>query len=184
MDRALFIRINQSHILPMNQLMVLLTNYGREIVWSIVGVALALKGGKAGRKAAIIMFLTVLVLIPTGIIAKQLVARPRPVVPDNDFLIAADLDFAFPSGHALITSAFAAVLLAMFRSSRKQMLFSILMSIEAALVCFSRVYVGAHYPLDVVGGIILGTGMAMLLVAWQEQLDKRVFQRIYKSIAR
>ena len=46
-----------------------------------------------------------LVLIPLGELEKDIVARPRPVIPASDFLISADKDYAFPSGHAVIVSA-------------------------------------------------------------------------------
>lgn len=182
MDESLFVKINQTHIPSLNQLMILLTRYGREVVWTLVCIALFFKGGEAGRKTAIIMAITVLVLIPLGIFSKELIARPRPVVSDND-LVAADSDFAFPSGHALITAACAAVLLGMFRNTRRQALFSIVLATEAALVCFSRIYVGGHYPLDVIGGILLGTSVTMFFIASEEQLDK-ILRRIYKVIAK
>jgi membrane-associated phospholipid phosphatase len=47
----------------------------------------------------------------------------------------------------------------------KQMIFSIILGIEALFVSYSRIYVGNHYPLDVVGGILLGTGVACAVIA-------------------
>jgi membrane-associated phospholipid phosphatase len=49
--------------------------------------------------------ISMLVLIPVGILAQDIVARPRPAIPKSDFLIAADKDYAFPSGHAVMVSA-------------------------------------------------------------------------------
>ena len=46
-----------------------------------------------------------LVLIPIGIFAKEVVERPRPAIPSADFLIQPDTEFSFPSGHAVIVSA-------------------------------------------------------------------------------
>jgi len=52
----------------------------------------------------------------------------------------------------------------MFRGNVKRTILFVGLTFEAALVCFSRIYVGVHYPLDVVGGILLGTGFSFLLV--------------------
>jgi membrane-associated phospholipid phosphatase len=69
--------------------------------------------------------------------------------------IPTDLDSSYPSGHALIVSIGAAFSVAKFRRKAVALLFVL----EAALVCYARVYVGMHYPLDVVGGIFLGIGI-------------------------
>src|SRR5919198_5408818 len=146
-DARAYLQVNNSHYKWLNQLMVLFSQYGREFVWTIIGILLVIFGGWTGRKTAIVMAISMIVLIPIGAIAKEAVGRPRPVIPQSDFLIAADSEFAFPSGHALITSAGSAVLLTLFRNSPRRLAISIGLAVEAALVCFSRVYIGGHYPL-------------------------------------
>jgi membrane-associated phospholipid phosphatase len=98
-------------------------------------------------------------------------------------LIPADSEFSYPSGHALIVSAAAAVALAVFRDSAKKLILSLIFAIEAALVCISRVYVGGHYPLDVVGGILLGVGVSFIFV-WKEKEIESGLQKIMTRIKR
>ena len=169
-DIAIFLQVNKLHYAPLNQFMVLMTQYGRELIWSMVIVVLFIFGGSRGKKTAAIMALAMIVLIPVGIVSKEIVARPRPFIPKTDFILAADSQYAYPSGHATIVSAGVVILVTLYsnknnnNSSSKKKALSIVLLIEAAIVCFSRVYVGGHYPLDVVGGILLGAGISFLFV--------------------
>jgi membrane-associated phospholipid phosphatase len=79
-------------------------------------------------------------------------------------LIGADSEFAFPSGHALIVSAGATVALLLFNDTPRKLVISSLLAVEASFVCISRIYVGGHYLLDVIGGILLGVGVSLILV--------------------
>jgi membrane-associated phospholipid phosphatase len=161
--------------------MIYLTVYGREICWTLVIILFFTLGKKKGKKIAILMTIVMIVLIPVGMLSKQIIERPRPEIPDNDFLIPADSEYAFPSGHALIVSAGVAISIALYRNSFKELLISILLVTEAGLVCFSRVYVGGHNPLDVIGGILLGVGISFLFV-WKQNIFESLLYRLSTSI--
>jgi undecaprenyl-diphosphatase len=176
-----FLKISNSHYHALNEFMVIMSKYGREVVWSLTIILLFVFGGWTGKKAAIIMALAMLVIVSIGTAAKDIVARPRPVIPRVDFLVAADREYAFPSGHAMIVSAGAATVLALFRDSPRKLAISLTLAVEAALVCFSRVYVGGHYPLDVVGGILLGVGISFIFVA-EERYVEQLLVRIKKIV--
>jgi undecaprenyl-diphosphatase len=170
-DNLAFLQLNNLHHSFFNQFMIWMTMYGREVVWSIAIILLFVIGGWTGKKTAIVMTLAMIVIIPIGIAAKEIVARPRPIIPKSDFLLTADSEYSFPSGHAMIVSAGAASALVLFRDSHKKLIISLALSVEAALVCLSRVYVGGHYPLDILGGIFLGVGIALLFIAVVKNIE-------------
>jgi undecaprenyl-diphosphatase len=89
-------------------------------------------------------------------VAKSVIGRPRPFasLDEADPLFGSTLGSSFPSGHAA-TAAAGVVALAVL--TRKAVPALVLL---ALLVSFSRVYVGVHYPLDVVGGAVLGAIVA------------------------
>lgn len=182
-DTSAFLKVNDSHVAFLNNIMICLTKFGREAFWIATIILLFILGGMGGKKTAIVLVLAFIVLIPIGYAAKDLVQRERPVIPDSDVILAQDSDYSFPSGHATIVSAGAAIALALFRDSKRKIAISLALTLEAALVCISRVYVGGHYPLDVVGGILLGVGIAFLFVGATRQVE-RITQSISRTLKR
>ncbi len=182
-DTSLFLKVNDSHIQFLNQPMIWLTEYGREVVWTAAIILLSVFGGRSGRRAAAVMVVVILLLIPLGYAAKEIVQRPRPTIPQDDFLIPADSEYAFPSGHALIVAAGATTILSLCRGSSRRLALSLGLTVEAALVSISRVYVGAHYPLDVVGGVLLGAGVAFIFIGSADHMDRSI-QRLVGYIRR
>lgn len=90
---------------------------------------------------------------------RQAIGRDRPPhrFDDPRPLIDVPVTDSFPSGHAS-TSFACAALLAWLTPLPKVPLFAL-----AALIAFSRVYNGVHYPLDVLGGAALGLAVATAL---------------------
>jgi undecaprenyl-diphosphatase len=100
-----------------------------------------------------------------GVIAKlvkYLIDKPRPFeVLQVHKLIAEPASAAFPSGHATIYFAIA------FAFWRTKYFWPLI--VLAVLGSLGRVFVGVHYPLDILGGAVLGG-----LMAW-------IFRRLFKS---
>jgi undecaprenyl-diphosphatase len=178
-DTSAFLKVNNSHVNFLNKIMVWLTEYGREAFWIMTVILLFIFGGMSGKKTAVVLVLAFIVLIPIGFVAKEIVQRPHPTIPESNFLLAQDSEYSYPSGHATIVSAGAAIALSLFRDSKRKLAISLALATEAALVCISRVYVGGHYPLDVVGGILLGVGVSFLFIGATKKVEK-----IMQSIAR
>ncbi|MFG2354178.1 phosphatase PAP2 family protein [Streptomyces sp. NPDC048521] len=99
--------------------------------------------------------LAVLVNVPI----RGFVERPRPFVDHRglDVLVSGKSDFSFVSDHATITMALG---VGLFVANRR---FGIAGIGLALLEGFCRVYMGVHYPTDVVGGFALGTAVVLLL---------------------
>jgi undecaprenyl-diphosphatase len=90
---------------------------------------------------------------------KALVDRPRPFerYAEPKTLVPHPHDASFPSGHAATSFAAATMLSLAFPSLAAPLL------VLATAVSFSRVYVGVHYPLDILGGAVLGALVAIAL---------------------
>lgn len=89
----------------------------------------------------------------TNVFVKNIVARMRPYdrMTELILLIEKQHDFSFPSGH---TCASFAAAYAMYRALPERR--GVPLLILAALIAFSRLYVGVHYPSDVIAGALVG----------------------------
>ena len=110
---------------------------------------------------------------------KVLVARQRPnptllfdpLAPENG-------TDSFPSGHVsfAVTLAFAVYFLA--RGTRWAKFVAVAGVVVVAVVAWSRLYIGVHYPSDVVGSVLAGTAAVILLAGCWNWLAPRVWKRV------
>lgn len=125
--------------------------------WIAIGVLVALWLRRPWPAVAVPLAVLVAELASAGL--KSVTDRARP--PEGlgvDSLVPTPSTSAFPSGHAA-TSMAAAVVLAVAAPALAPVFLSL-----AALVGVSRLYVGVHYPLDVVAGAMLGACLATALL--------------------
>lgn len=92
--------------------------------------------------------------------------RPPTVVLDPEPLVGVPNTSSFPSGHTSTSFACAYVI------SRLAPRLTVYVFVLAALIGFSRVYVGVHYPIDVLAGAVLGLGVAKALLMLLEALRR------------
>ena len=130
---------------------------GLGLLWIGIALVLALVWRRRG-----VLVLTVIAVAAADLVARGLkqlvdVERPSSRYAEPKPLVAAPHDHTFPSGHAA-TSFAAATILTAARPRWGPLWFLL-----ALAVGFSRVYVGVHYPLDIVGGAVLGIATAIAL---------------------
>ena len=97
------------------------------------------------------------------------IQRPAAVLPHDDFQIIGDplVANAFPSGHSVTALLFTACLIFYFRP---KFWLSFLILVAGLMAAFARIAVGAHWPLDVLAGAILGwTGGYLLMTLYAHQ---------------
>lgn len=145
------------------------------ILWIIVTAVLLIipKTRKTGILCLISLGFTVLV---NNIILKNLVNRTRPyeAIPDLILITKNPGDASFPSGH---TAASFSVAVVMLMTMKKR--YGIPAIVLASLIALSRLYVGVHYPSDVLGGFVVATLIAVATV----EISKPVSKALEKKLA-
>ena len=141
---------------PLNDVFVWLSKVGGYgLIWLGLGLALSL----VRRRATPFVLVLLADAAADGLatILKVVVGTHRP--SDGGPLIAIPHSDSFPSGHTATSFACATVLAALVPRAAPALY------VLALAIGYSRIYVGVHWPLDVVGGALLGVATALLLLA-------------------
>ena len=128
------------------------------LIWFALGLWLIAKEEKRDHGFFLRLFVTGGIAWISQWVLKEWVGRPRPSEAMGAIIIGHDVlaGNSFPSGHAMIAWAMAVVIAA--REPRWRWgLFAL-----ALLISFSRIYLGKHYPLDVLVGGFIGWGIGQL----------------------
>ena len=149
--------------------------WGAAVPWIPVGTVVVVLAAKRRGEA---VFLAAAVLAPViNLGLKELVARPRP---DADLWLVQETGYGFPSGHAVFAVAFLGAMAWLVSGwsllDERPVLRS---AVRAALlllalaVGFSRVYLGVHWPSDVIAGFLFGGLYLAALVALRRIIEIR-----------
>jgi undecaprenyl-diphosphatase len=128
-------------------------------VWLAIGLVLAL----LWRRPRFFLLVLAADGLGDGIsgLLRAAIPRDRPPLryPEPRPLVAVPGSHSFPSGHT--TTSFACATVIALAAPR----LAVPAFLLALAIGFSRIYVGVHYPLDVLGGAVLGVAIALLLRA-------------------
>lgn len=172
-DTDVFLWINSIHIPFWDVFMKMATG---KLIWTGLYLSILFALWRSyGWKTLIIVFLMSCLSITisdqlTASVLRPVFERLRPSHPENpisDLVHIVDNyrggRYGFPSSHAANTFAAATLLSLVFKRSR----FTVAIFIWAIINCYSRLYLGVHYPGDILFGIILGvlSGLICYLMA-------------------
>ena len=162
-DKAMLLLLNRQRS-PVGDIIWLnLTNATGFIAYGTAIVALTLSiftGNKALKTKGFAIAVAGVFSLLASTALKYIVHRPRPFnVLKTIQVLGPAGGWSYPSGHTCDAFFLAAILFLIF-PNRKWLIFTAYS--WAILVGFSRIYLGAHYPSDVLGGIAIGSSMSVL----------------------
>ncbi len=148
--------------------LLFITNLGQPVTIIAASVFVLILAARQGQTRLAAASGVVLATIVASSILKLLLRRDRPVTEYVDGMMFSS--YSFPSGHAAAATVgfgFFAYLALSYLSGPWSYILAVALVIFGALICMSRIYLGAHFPSDVLGGILLGCmglGVIYLLV--------------------
>lgn len=137
------------HNIILDNLALLVSNMGVIYFWIIITIILYFFGGVKEKNISKKMIIVLIFIVIFTQAIKYIVMRPRPYTELSSLvLLSLGTDPSFPSGHTSISTAMSFVLSKGYENYYFMLI--------PCIVGFSRLYIGVHYPSDVLGGFILG----------------------------
>ena len=142
---------------PAFQFITTLGNGG--LIWLII-ISFLLVFKKSRKTGLVALITLVMCIIINNVMLKHIIARPRPfdTLTQLQVLIKKPTDFSFPSGHT--ASSFAVAGAFYYYGNKK---WGIIAFLFAGLIGFSRLYLGVHYPSDVICGALSGLIISLFI---------------------
>jgi len=169
-------------------LMPAITNFGSLTAMAIICILMYIFGGENTRKIAVIGLAALLLANIAVYLLKIIVAEPRPftLLPNVIQLVPESEAYGFPSGHSASSFAVMMVIGLKYRLHIKGKSYRLLYPLLAfaSLIAFSRVYIGVHYPLDVIFGAIVGilSALVVIYIGWDETIVNKISKISIKDI--
>ena len=170
-DASIFLAVNHlPHSQASNVVLETVSDLGKGAGWVVAAALLALAGSRAGWRTGVVT--TATMLVATGLTQGPIKAyflrqRPWAVLGEDIVIGKRTTDSSFPSGHTAGSFAAALAMSRCFPGERP-----LLLGI-AASVGFSRIYLGHHYPSDVLGGGAIGSGVALMSGKFADALVRK-----------
>jgi len=152
-----------------------ITKMGNITIILIIVIALLLK---INRKNQEILSLTVILTVLSNQLIKLIVKRPRP----NHIRLIRQAGYSFPSGHSMISIAVYGFLLYYIQKKYKKkyskVIISTILVLLIIMIGISRVYVGVHYPSDIVGGYFLSIYILKMVIYFSRKNKGSLIKKV------
>jgi undecaprenyl-diphosphatase len=172
-DNAVLRWLGAHRVANLDAVMLDITSLGTSsVVAMVVGVAALFLWLNQHKHSAILLFVATFGGVILNNLLKLGFERPRPeVIP----WVTTAAFYSFPSGHAMsatiVYSTVAYLAARLQRTRAARLAISLVATIVVALVCLSRLYLGVHYPSDVLAGVIIGLAWASFCMATLEAIQ-------------
>lgn len=173
MEFTILHAIQNIHTNWLDSVMIFITSLGNHgIFWITLSVIFVCF--KKTRRCGFLMMIAMAICFVFGNgLLKNLIARPRPFVVDTSVTLKIPTpgEYSFPSGHTMNAFSAATVI---FLHHKKAGIPALVL---ASLIGFSRMYLFVHFPTDILGGVLVGAGAAVVSVKcggkYLENFDKQ-----------
>lgn len=156
----------------LNTFFTAVTYFGESLFILIVAVVLATYFAyKRNYQKALTLLLSMGGIVAANTILKLIFQRDRPTLWAH---IVTETSFSFPSGHAMISAGFAMALVVLFWNTKYRLVTIMLTVSGTLLVGLSRLYLGVHYPTDVLAGWCVSVTLVLLVSIGVRYLYRRI----------